>query len=116
MCICYGKVTVLGDDGNPIQINKTDERYLSGELHGVNVGKVVVRDSNGKTMRISKDDPRYLSGELRHMAANIPWSDERRANWIKRMWIYNDELKTSIQIPVTEKIPNGWIKGRRIFK
>lgn len=33
-----------------------------------------------------------------------------------KMWIYSLELKQSKRIYNHEKIPNGWVKGRKIFK
>lgn len=32
------------------------------------------------------------------------------------MWIYNLELKESKKIKINESIPEGWIKGRKMFK
>lgn len=60
----YGKVSVKDKDGNKMLVDNNDERYLSGELVGVNKGKVLAKDKNGNKMMVDKNDPRYISGEL----------------------------------------------------
>ena len=61
-------VPVMDKDGNTFQVEKTNPRYLSGELKHVcttiNKNMVITKDHQGNTYRVSKDDPRYLSGEL----------------------------------------------------
>jgi len=59
-------ISVKDSEGNCFRVHKTDERWLSGELVGINVGKVTVKDEEGNIQRISVDDPRWISGELTH--------------------------------------------------
>jgi len=60
-----GKVPVKDLDGNTMQVDVTDSRYLSGELVHICTGKVVARDRDGNIMHVDITDPRYISGELK---------------------------------------------------
>lgn len=69
-----GKVTVTDTQGNQMQIDCNDPRYLSGEFvpltrgkpqRSKNKGTVVVKSNDGSSFRVSLDDPRYVSGELK---------------------------------------------------
>lgn len=42
-------------------------------------------------------------------------SGKRNSNY-GTMWICNNDLKKSTRIPKTERIPDGWIKGRNKWK
>lgn len=57
-------IPVIDKDGNRFRVNRTDPRYISGELVGRRKNKVYVVDKNGKKFFVDKNDPRYLSGEL----------------------------------------------------
>ena len=59
-----GNVTVKDINGNILFVNKTDPRYLSGELVHMSTSKAVVKDVDGNIFAVSIDDPRYLSGQL----------------------------------------------------
>jgi hypothetical protein len=59
-----GFVSVKDKDGVSMRISKTDPRYLSGELVGINTGYVVAKDSYGNYVRVAKDDPKLLANEL----------------------------------------------------
>lgn len=57
-------IIVKNKDGDKFRVEKTDPRYLSGELAPHNRGMINAYDINGNKFYISIDDPRYLSGEL----------------------------------------------------
>jgi len=57
-----GKVVVIDKDGKRFQVDKTDPRYISGELVSINTNKIMVRDKNGECFKVHKDDPRFISG------------------------------------------------------
>ena len=57
-------IKVRDVNGNVFMVEKTDPRYLSGELVSFNKGMIAAKDENGNSYFISIDDPRYLSGEL----------------------------------------------------
>ncbi len=61
-------ISVIDNDGNTLQVRKDDERYLSGELKGINYNKVLVTDSLGNAFIVEKTDERYLCGELKAIA------------------------------------------------
>lgn len=61
-----GKVTVKDKDNNIHTVFKDDERFVSGELVGIQKNKVSVIDKAGNRLSVSIEDPRYLSGELKH--------------------------------------------------
>ena len=63
-------MNVSDKDGNTFQVDKNDERYLSGELVSVHVGKMCVRDIHGNIFQVDKNDERYLSGELTSLTKN----------------------------------------------
>lgn len=66
--IAKGQVTVRDSSGNTFNVEKTDPRYLQGELKSAIAGQVTVYDEKtGLTFNIYKDDPRYISGELKHI-------------------------------------------------
>ena len=67
-----GKVTVKDKFGNIFDVNKNDQRYISGELVSINKGTTTVKDKNGNCFRIKIDDPRYISGELVSVNKNVP--------------------------------------------
>ena len=57
-------VKVRDKDDNTFVVERTDPRYLSGELKVYNAGCIKVIDKDGNKFLINKTDPRYLSGEL----------------------------------------------------
>lgn len=57
-------VRVRDENDNTFVVERTDPRYLSGELSVYNAGRIKVIDKDGNKFLISKTDPRYLSGEL----------------------------------------------------
>lgn len=59
-----GFVAVKDKDGNTLRVSKSDPRYISGELVGVNTGFVTVKDIHDNKLRVCKDDPRIKTGEL----------------------------------------------------
>jgi hypothetical protein len=59
-----GKVSVIDVNGNTLQVDRLDPRYLSGELVSTMKGKAILRDVNGNTHKVNVDDPRRKSGEL----------------------------------------------------
>ena len=58
-------IKVKDVDGNIFMVDKSDNRYISGELISVRKGMVYAKDNNGNSYYISTDDPRYISGELK---------------------------------------------------
>lgn len=60
-----GTATVKDKEGNILQVNIDDPRYLSGELIGVTTGRLSVKDKYGNNMMVDVTDSRYLSGELK---------------------------------------------------
>lgn len=59
-----GKTVVKDEHGNILQVAVNDERYLSGDLVGINKNKICAKDNNGNIVQVNKDDIQYLSGEL----------------------------------------------------
>jgi hypothetical protein len=57
-------IRVRDNIGNIFIVEKTDPRYLSGELINANKGMVATVDTNGNSHFVSVNDPRYISGEL----------------------------------------------------
>ena len=96
------KVTVKNKEGKTQLINKSDERYLSGELVGVMKDSITVKDSNGKKLRVNKTDERYLSGELIGVSAGLIWIN----NGVERKTINPELLKTFSD--------NGWVRGKKL--
>ena len=68
-----GKVTVKDKDNNIHTVFKDDERFVSGELVGIQKNKVSVIDKAGNRLSVSIEDPRYLSGELQHACKGRKW-------------------------------------------
>ena len=68
-----GKVTVKDKDNNIHTVFKDDERFVSGELVGIQKNKVSVIDKAGNRLSVSIEDPRYLSGELQHTCKGRKW-------------------------------------------
>lgn len=60
----YGKFNAVDSAGNIFVCNKSDPRYLSGDLVSIHLNKVSVKDKDGVNMQVDKNDARYLSGEL----------------------------------------------------
>jgi hypothetical protein len=69
--ISYNKVAVKDENGNILQVDKNDPRYLNGELIHVNKGKITVKDKEGNIFHTTKNDPRYLNGELIHISKGL---------------------------------------------
>ena len=59
-----GKTVVKDTNGNAIIVDVADNRFISGELVGINDSMVVVKNNKGAISRVSIDDERYISGEL----------------------------------------------------
>jgi hypothetical protein len=125
-----GRLTVKNKFGETFSVSINDPKYISGEyvafFTGVNINKVPVRDINGNKFLISKDDVRYISGELIPLSKGRKHSDETKEKLrhsdsqqgIKNSqygtkWIYNPELKQNKKINKFDKIPDGWINGRK---
>lgn len=96
------KVTVKNKEGKTQLINKSDERFLSGELVGAMKDTITVKDSNGKKLRVNKTDERYLSGELIGVSAGLIWIN----NGIERKTIRPELLKAFSD--------NGWVRGKKL--
>lgn len=60
-------VTVKDKNGNTMQVHKSDNRFILGDLVSVHHKRVPVKDLNGVQFFVNRDDPRYLSGELKHI-------------------------------------------------
>lgn len=58
------KIAAIDQFGNKIKVDKTDARWLSGELKGVTTGMFAAKDKYGNKYHIDKNDIRYISGEL----------------------------------------------------
>lgn len=79
----------LSDDEKNERISKLPHVSLKGEKNGM-YGKHHSKESRKKV------------------------SETKKKNYIKRIWIHNDELEKLINISDIEKyIPNGWVKGRK---
>lgn len=59
-----GKVVVKDKKGNIFSVDKTNKKYLNGNLVINTKGKVTVKNSKGEIFQVSIKDPRYLSKEL----------------------------------------------------
>jgi hypothetical protein len=96
-----GMTCVKDNEGNITFVYIDDERYLSGELVGVNKGrkgKINVVDQNNNLLRVYSDDERYLSGELTHLNKNkVSCKDENNVTYFVDK---NDKrLKSGILMP-----------------
>jgi len=99
-----GKINVKDSKGNILKVNKTDPRYLSGELTVFSKGMITVKDPNGKTFRVPKDDPRWLSGELVGIRKGVPLHENTlKSVSIKGKHKHSDESKEKISIANTGK-------------
>ncbi len=78
-----GMAVVRDKDGNIFQVSIDDERYLSGELNGVNKNYVVIRDKSGTIFRVDINDERYKSGDLVHIANGYVSVVDKEGNNIK---------------------------------
>jgi hypothetical protein len=58
------KVMALDSNGNAVKVDKTDPRWIGGELVGITKGKTVAKDANGNRLVVDKNDTRFLTGEL----------------------------------------------------
>lgn len=130
----YGKVVVRDKCNNILVVEKTDPRYVSGELISYFSGRVMVKDKAGNIYHILKTDPRYISGELVPIWLGRKHSEQTKAKYretFKRIghqqgsknsqygksWFYNLELKQNIRIypnQFDEFIKSGWVKGRKM--
>ncbi len=50
------KVVVTDKNGESIQINTNDKRYISGELKSVNTARVVAKNSNDETIIVTQEE------------------------------------------------------------
>lgn len=130
---------VVVTDGTSIfQVDKNDERYLSGKLVSVTKGTVNVKDADGNKFRVSTSDKRYLSGELVSVIKGKKLSEEHKKklsdiakkrmtnpfwkmNRPKLCWIYKEienkvENKTIKVDELETYLQDGWIKGRKTGK
>ena len=64
-----GKIVVRDTFGVTMQVSKTDERYLKGDLIGIASGKVSVKNKFGVITRVSNTDERFLNGDLKHISS-----------------------------------------------
>jgi hypothetical protein len=84
-----GKINVIDSGGNRFVVERTDPRWLSGELKGQNAGAktssgkmkgfTMARDCDGIIHRVHKDDERFLNGDLVGINRGIKISLETRA-------------------------------------
>jgi hypothetical protein len=92
------KISVKDKDGNTFQINKDDDRFISGELVGVTTGMNTVFDSKGHSHYVSKYDSRILSGEFKQFTSG--------------MVVVKDKDGRTQRVSVTdEKYLSGELKG-----
>lgn len=81
-CGGYGgdvtKITVLDNDGKCLFINKNDERFVNGGLHGVTHGRCVVYNPmTNKNECVSVTDERYVNKEVRGVTlGKMPMKDK----------------------------------------
>ncbi len=78
--IFSGVVCVKDKNGNFLFVDKTDPKYLSGELKFVSTGMVNVKDKDGNGYRVNKDDPRYLSGDFVHSVKGTVCVKDKNGN------------------------------------
>lgn len=122
---------VVTDGISIFQIDKNDERYLSGNLQSISKGMVNVKDKDGNIYRVSILDKRYLSGEFVGVNKGRKLSDEhkkklseslkgkkKKQSQIKTCWIYKDFdnhiVNKKIKLnELSTYINDGWIKGRK---
>lgn len=88
------KIAVKDTSGNMFCVSPTDDRWLSGEVVGVNKNSKLIRDKMHDTMsgmisakdalgnkyHIRKDDPRWLSGELVGIAKGTATVRDKEGN------------------------------------
>lgn len=127
-----GKITVKDKNGNTFDVEKNDQRYLSGEVKFIHKGTTTVKDKDGNCFRVNINDSRYISGELVSVNTGVPkkkssvekmkkslreYYKTHRNNWVtgKNHPNYNTTFVTknnkSIRINRNELdnyINNGW--------
>lgn len=126
---------VVTDGDSVMQVDKNDERYLSGELVSVVKGMVNVKDKYGNKLKVSTSDERYISGELVSANKGRKLSEEHKkklseiakkrmenpfwkGNRPKLCWVYrevdgvveNKNVKTDL---LDSYLKNGWVRGRK---
>lgn len=134
----YGKnhIRVRDNIGNIFMVEKTDPRYISGELINANKGMIATVDTNGNSHFVSVNDPRYLSGELvaknqstkgkiliKHIASNkyllVDKDDSRLTDpeyvCSTKGLKYTDEQREKIKKAKTKK-KMTWINNGKIHK
>lgn len=85
------KVVVKNSEGVILQVDKTDPRYLSGDLVSINKGMVIVRDKEGGIHRISTSSSLYQDKILLHINTGKTIVKDVQGNNIQ---ISTDEYKT----------------------
>jgi hypothetical protein len=66
-----GKVLVRDEEGKVLRLDKDDERYINGILHGINKNKVIVRNKEGNSLSVDRNDERYINGDLIPVSKNM---------------------------------------------
>lgn len=106
------KVVVKDADGNIFHVDKSDEKYINGELKSISCGILTVKDKNGNISRVSVNDERIKSGELVSVNVGKHRTLEQKQNLSEKMkklkW-YNNGI---ISIRKTENPGDEWQAGR----
>lgn len=125
-----GLFIAIDKQGNYHYVNRSDTRFINGELQSVNKNKVVVKNHNNKIFQTNTDNPDYLSGDLvsvnkgktvyidtdgnkKSLATNHP---EVTAGVVsghtKGMAVMRDENNNILSVPVTDpRIATGNLVG-----
>lgn len=139
--LTFDSIVVKDNDGNRFRVHKTDDRWLNGELKGIQFGNryelseeykglILAIDSDKNVYRIKSDDFRLTSGELisfwlgrKHKEeskkkigeANSILQKGERNSQFGTCWIHNEvESKKIKKEELDSFLSKGWIKGRKI--
>jgi len=69
------------------------------------LGSVKIPDWTGRKHKVDT---------IEKMRGLRPQSSGSNNSQYGSMWIYNEELKQNKKVPITDPIPDGWVKGRKL--
>ena len=101
-----GKIPVIDNDGNKFSVDKTDERYLSGELKGIFIGKGNKNGEVWKGRNHSEETKKKQSEKAKLLTGD-------KNSSFGTMWIKKENQNKKIKREEYEVyLFDGWIKGR----
>lgn len=103
------------------QVNKGfDNEYKINLSNGIKLawstGKFNGKMDHLKTIWIDRKHKSETINKLKSTLKQIEHQKGEKNSQFGKMWIYSETEKKSVRINKNEPIPNGWNKGRRMFK